>query len=484
MTDRRWLLALALLLAGCGGNDGNPAPPRLTAAADVPVRQSHVVVPVSLEIPALEARLNAEIPKSLYKIDRQESACVAGQRIGKTKVTPDIGCRIVGTVTRGPIRLSGEGKTLQLAMPITAEVSARNIGKIIKSETATGAAIVRADIKLDMTPDWRPLAKVSIDYDWTEKPGVELLGQRFTFAGKADDKLATVIAKLEADIPRHLQALHPRDRLEKAWASGFTSVELNKRNPPVWLRITPQQLSYGGYRVENGQIILALAVDVGTETFVGNRPADPTVTRLPALGKLPSGGGFAFEMPVVADYDQLEPVLAKALGKLAKKGLTLPELGAVKLEFGKVTMYATDAGKLAIGLQVDAAGSRGLVSTKGTVWLTGVPYNQPDSQRILVRDLTVTGTADSPSGRLLLAIAKAPAVQAEIATAVSHDFAGDFAKLMVKVDKALTDKRLGAFVLNAKIESVSNGNVQPLGQGLYMPVTVRGKGDLRFSPKI
>ncbi len=478
------VLLLMLLLAACDRDSGNPAPPRDTTPAAIPVQQSHVVVPVSVSIGDLEAKLNAEIPPELYTIDKQEKSCVKAQKIGKLKITPDIGCHIIGAVQRGPIRIHGDGETLRMVMPVDARVSARDIAGIIKSETATAAAEVHATIKLDLTPDWQPRAKVDIDYDWTEKPGIDFLGQRITFADKADAKLADVVARLERDIPRHLAELHPRTVLERAWASGFTSVELNRRNPPVWLRITPQRLSYGGYSVERGTILLRLAVTANTETFVGDRPTDPPATPLPPSGAVAGAGGFHFRMPVVADYQQLEPVLAKALGKLAKKGISLPEIGAVDVKFGKVTMYATGKGRMAIGLDVRASTPGQLLATHGTVWLTGIPYNIPGNQRVFVRDLTVTGTADTTAGRLLLAIATAPTVQAEIASAVSHDFVGDFGKLLIKIDKALTDKRVGAFVLNAKVTEVHNGVLVPVGQGIYLPVEVSGTGELRYSPLV
>lgn len=477
------ILLATLLLTSCGGNGGNPAPPRVTTPATVEVAQSNVIVPVIVPLGDLVRLINAELPVELYRIDKPNATCVPAQRIGSLKITPKLGCKMVGSVRRGPVRIAANGATLRLMLPLQAEVSARNIGGIIKSETATAAADVRADVQLDLSSDWQPRAKVTIDYAWTKKPGIELLGTRITFADKADARLAEVVARLERDIPRHLIALRPRAKLESAWASGFTSVSLNRERPPVWLRITPQQLHYGGYFVENNVIMLRLAVDARTETFVGVRPPDPVATPLPRAQPLADSDGFHFRMPVVADYDQLEPVLAKALGKLAKKGLDLPDIGRVKLDFGKVTIYATENGRLAIGIAVDAALPNRLVSTRGTVWFTGIPYNMPGSQKVMVRNLDVSGTAENASGRLLLAIATAPAVKAEIATALSHDFAGDYAKLRVKIDKALTQKQVGDFILDAKISEIANGSIVPLGQGLYMPVDVTGTGEVRFSPR-
>jgi hypothetical protein len=475
-------IALLLALAGCSRDGSNPAPPRVLVPTVIPVEQSSVVVPASVRLSDLEAKLNAAAPRELYAIDKQVDACIHAQRVGGVKITPDIGCHILGHVDRGHIRVFGDGAVLRLAMPVTATVTAKDIGKIV-SKTATAAAEVRATIKLDITPDWQPDARIAIDYDWTTEPGIDFLGHRISFADKADEKLRGVIDKLQRDLPRQLAELEPRKALEKAWASGFTAINLNRDNPPVWLRVTPQRLRYGGYRVDHGVVLLRLAVVANAETFVGDRPPDPAPVPLPRAEPVVHSDGFHFIMPVVADYAQLEPVLAKALGKLAAKGIVAPGLGAVDVTFGKVTMYATGNGRMAIGLGIRASAAGKWVATTGTVWLTGVPYNVPGSQRILVRDLRVDGSADSASGRLLLAIATAPAVQDAIATAVSHDFAGDFSKLLIKIETALSDKRVGSFVLNAHLATVANGTIRVLGQGLYLPLDVTGTGDLRFAPK-
>jgi hypothetical protein len=499
------LLAGLLLLAGCGGDSSTAAPPRLTDPAEVPVQTSRVVVPVSAELAELERLINAEVPKTLYAIDRQEKVCVPAARVTvclkherpckgdackavpckvgfqKGKVTPDLGCRVVGAVTRGPIRLTGSGKDIRLSMPVSASVTAKDVGKVI-SETATAEAETRAVIRLGMSPDWKPTAKVDIDYSWTEKPGIELLGQRFTFAGKADPELAKIIAKLEAKVPELLARLHTRDKLESAWGKAFTSVELNHRNPEVWLRLTPQQLGTGGYRVADGLLVLTLELQAKAETFVGPRPEDPVATPLPPATRIDGARGFRISAPVIADYAELEPVLEKALVKLGAKPIEVPAVGAVEVGFGRPTIYATQGGKLALGLELTASDAGGRFPTKGTVWLTGVPWNEPGSPVVRVRDLSVAGETDRIAGNLLLAVATSPAVIAEIEGALSQDFSGDLAKLKVKIDKALTDKRLGDFVLNARFTGIDYGVVQPIGQGVYLPVRITGTGDIRLEP--
>ena len=81
-----------------------------------------------------------------------------------------------------------------------------------------------------------------------------------------------------------------------------------------------------------------------------------------------------------------------------------------------------------------------------------------------------------------MAIAQTPEVRAVIAEALATNFARDFDKLIAKIHKALTDKRVGAFVLNARITETRNGVIHPLGQGAYLLVEAKGDAKLAWSP--
>lgn len=498
------LLALALL-AGCGRKQPE-APPRLADSSEVPVSVSRVTVPISAELSALEKLLEREIPSTLLTIDQQEKACVPSQRITvclkherpckgevcrnvpckvgvkQASITPSMSCRIVGEIRRGPIHLSGAGEQIHLRMPVSAEIAAKDVGHVL-SETATATAEVRAIIRMGMTPGWQPTARAEIDYSWTKKPGIELLGQRITFAGKADPHVQKLLARIERQLPQEIAKLQPRHRLEGLWKSAFTSLELNRRNPPVWMRLTPQQLDYGGYHIAGGRLVLNLELEAKAETFVGDRPPDPPPTPLPPSGTVQPMHGFRVTAPVIAAYSELEPVLHKALGKLETKGVTLPAIGPVMVRFGPPTIYATKAGRLALGLAIEASKPGGDYRTRGTVWLTGTPYNEPNSPLVKVRDLTIDASTDRTAADLLLRLANSPDVRVAIEDALAQNFARDIAKLQVKIDKALTDKRVGDFILNARLGDMHYGVVQALGQGAYLPVEVRGTGSLELSPR-
>ncbi len=486
-TRRALGAAILLALAGCA-RQPDPAPHRVDTPVRLPDAASTIVVPISARLSDLAAAIDDQVPRALWSIDRVERRCVPAQHVSvfgaKLKILPDLSCRIVGRVTRGAITLGGHGDALRLDLPVHAVVSAQNIGGILRQETATGDARVHADIHLSVRPDWTPVATMKISYDWTDAPGVTLFGKRISFTDKADARLAGVIAGLERDLPRELGKVGARDKVAAAWRQGFTSIMLNQDAPPVWLRLTPQQLGFGGYRVADGRLNLTASVLARTETFVGPRPADPVPTPLPALVRRVDSPALAFQMPVLADYRQLEPVLARALGRLARKGIVIPRLGPVDARFGTVTMYATDGGRLAVGVQVRATLQSGLFgATSGEVWLTGLPYNAPNSERIEIRDLTLTGSTDSHSVNLLLALFQTPALLDTIRNALTQDFAKDYDRILGSARGAIAERRQGDFVLAATITRVDHGRVVPTGSGLFLPLQANGTAAITYRPR-
>lgn len=479
-------VAALLALSACGRQEA-PAPKRVTTPPAIPRTASTIVVPIEARLTDVARGLNQAVPVRLWSIDEHRDKCVPAQKVRlfgrERRVTPALGCRLVGEVTRGAMSLSGSGDRLIVTLPVRARISARDIGGMA-SETATGTAMVRAVVRLDMQRDWTPKARLQIGYDWREPPGVDLLGQRITFTDKADRKLAGVVAKLERTLPAELKRLDVRRQVEQAWGQAFTSILLNRDNPPVWMRVTPQAVGYDGYRVSGGTLRLVATARVLTETFVGQRPADPAKTPLPPLERRPATPGFSFATPVLADYAQIEPVLLRALVKLNARGIDVPRIGRVEATFGKVTMFATEGGRIAVGVDVDAkAPNSPIESARGRVWLTAMPYNEPDSEVVEFRDLSAVTHTDKPQVDILAGLFATPAVLGTISRSLTQNFADDYARVLISAKQAIAAKRLGDIVLAARIDRVTHGRITPTGAGLYLPVQASGTATISYRPR-
>ncbi len=194
--------------------------------------------------------------------------------------------------------------------------------------------------------------------------------------------------------------------------------------------------------------------------------------------------GLRFHIPVLADYAQLEPVLLRALRKLDAKGITIKDVGRLKVDFRNVTIYPTLNGRIAVGVdaKADVLGNR-LDGTSGEVWLTGIPYNDDNSRLVRVRDLKMTSRTDRQAVDLLIRLFAEEAVLEEIRAGLTTDFTKDYDKVMKAAQKAIASRREGDFILSARIRNVSHGSVVPTAQGLFLPVSVVGDGRIVFAPQ-
>jgi hypothetical protein len=481
-------VASLLLLVACKQDSAPvPAPPRATDPVPVPAGASLVAVPVTADASLLRRMVEREVPKTLWQIDQRFERCVPPQRVKvlgqKVKLAPKIGCRVVGQVTRGAITLRGEGAEIVADMPLRAVVQARDVGGIIKHETATGSAKAQARIRLTLAPDWSPRGTVKLRYNWTREPGIDFLGQRIEFTKPADKALAPVIARLERELPRELAKLRLRPQVADLWQSGFTVLPLNEKNPPVWMRLTPLKVHYGGYSFRGDAITLNLGLEATTETFVGDRPEAPGPGPLPA----PVGGlqerGLDFFLPVIAQYDELEPVILRALQKRQARPFTLPALGEVMAEFSGVEVYATEGQRIAVGIDLAARQvSAPDKVTRGKVWLTATPVTEPGSAQVKFANVEVRGKTDTVGGTMLIKVAEQFSFSDTIAGALEQNFSGDLADLQGKIRRALAEKREGPLLIRTEIDRFETGKITAYGQGLFMPVRATGRADLRYIP--
>lgn len=481
-------ILFAATLSGCDpAKGGDEAPPRSTDTAPTPSQRTLIAVPINANIAPLKAELERAVPRTLWTINRREKACVPPQRVKvfgkKVKVTPAIPCTIVGQVARGALRLRGEGNEIVVDMPINARISARDVGGVLKGETATGSAMAHARIRVDMASDWRLQGKARITYGWTKAPGIDFLGKRITFTDEADAKLKPVIASVEREVNREIGKINLRAQAADIWRQSFAVIELNHDNPPVWMRVTPQRILYGGYRLNGQRIDLNLGIEGVTETFVADRPEAPKPTPLPKLVRETPRPHLDVRVPVIADYAPLQPVIDRALAKRATRPFVLPKLGPMQVAFGKSTVYGTTGGKIAVGVDVDARlEARSGKPTHGRIWMTALPVNAPESAEVRFSELAINGDTDGIGGDLLVLLGQSPEFAPLIADALTQNFTRDLEELQGKIRRAVDQRREGAFVIRTRIDGFETGEIKAYGNGLYLPVRMTGSASVDYRP--
>nr|WP_232314833.1 DUF4403 family protein [Sphingopyxis sp. QXT-31] len=316
-----------------------------------------------------------------------------------------------------------------------------------------------------------------------QSAGHRFPGKRITFTDEADAKLKPVVAGVEREVNREIAKLDIRKQAAEVWRQSFTTLELNRENPPVWMRVTPQRILYGGYRLNGQKLNLNLGIEGVTETFVSDRPADPAPTPLPRLVREAPKPHLDIRVPVIADYAQLQPVVDRALTKRAARPFVLPELGAMDVAFGKSTIYGAPGGRIAVGVDVEARlASRKGEPTRGRIWMTAIPRNKAGSAEVHFTDMVINGDSDGVGGDLLILLGQSPGFAPLIADALTQNFAGDLEKLQGQIKRAVDQRREGAFVIRTKIDGFAIGEIKAYGNGLYLPVQMTGGAAVDYRP--
>ena len=461
-----------------------PVPPRANAAPEYEIEQSTVVTSLSIPIEEIRRGLERDLPRTLVEIDQRVEECIPRETVrvfgAKLFTTPRLGCNLVGEVRRGSIVLEGSERTLSATMPVTAEIEVRDIGDVIKRETATATAIIEMRSTLGVSRKWQLQPDIRIGYRWFEEPKIIFAGQQIKLTKFADPEFAKVLRSVEQELEAQIRRVDIRSEIAGAWGSGFETISVNRENPPVWLRLTPKQAGISDLRIVGSQVTTDLMLQSDLEVFVGEEPEKPTATVLgPNIGIL-RGRGFEVTVPVLADYKEIEPIILRALRRLADRGIQVEELGELKVDFEEVTLYATDNGRLAVGVEAEVAPVGNITGriwgrSRGKVWLTADPVTEPGSEVVSVTNLEIFGDMDNNVGDLLVRVIQSENVTAQIQRELVEDFTKDYDEVIGKTRNGVRSVRLGGFDLSFTISAIEHGEIRATGKGLFMPVSAYGE---------
>lgn len=470
--------------------DNHSAPRRTRDALAIQPQSSSLVVPVVLSLDDVQRRLNQELPALLASIDENRDSCVPAVW-GKTKwpfhiklkLTPAIDCHLKGQAVRGPITLSGSGQDLVLSMPVAASLTARGRGEIGRriQETANGAINATAFVRADIDSNWTPSATIRADYAWTNRIGVDILGFRITFADKVDPKLREMIDGLQKRIPDLLAKLAIKDQAAKAWSKAFATLQVSK-NPDVWVNFTPEAIGYNGYTIAGRELRFAILAEGRTDTFLGQKPASPVATTLPAMQRDLPQPGLSIVVPVSADYASLAEAARSALNVGKPQVFDIRGRGAVKATFKDVVIHQTEGRRLAIGVTLDTDASVGflnLTKASGTVWFVADVKVDNQSKKAKIDRLTVHSRTDSAATDLLASIVNLPMVHQALARSLSYDFSEKYKIAIKEAEKGLNRQLEADLRLAGKIDDLQVDSITAGPDALVANVAIKGRVEIR-----
>lgn len=188
-------------------------------------------------------------------------------------------------------------------------------------------------------------------------------------------------------------SLDVRKEVERLW-NEISSVHRISETPPVWLRITPQKVTFPGFQYTSEAIDSGLTLDLETHVFIQDAAPEVVKSTLPELTVGgPISDDFELSVPIEVSY----AVLNQQLGaQLPKQPVKLPANASVSIKSAEIKPCGDG-----ILLAVEFEAKRGRISASGRLYIVGVPLFDAGKSELRVEQLEFSAETKS----LLLKVA-------------------------------------------------------------------------------
>lgn len=314
--NRRALLLLVPLLAGCSAGTPPSTPPTVSPTSRIPRTEegrASFFFPIDIPLAGVRRTIEESLPPRMSDERQQELA--EGLREDFYRYA----------IERGPVEVGFAGERITFAIPIrgTLTVGGRlrpvPLGRGLPvQETVDFSGWVRGTASPSITPDWQPDPRptAQLDLGRAELRVLDVFSVRVVsfLEGRLNpilnQELRQAAARLVAD-------LGLRRKAETAWRD----LHVTRRAVPgenVWIRFQPTGLSLAPVAGGADGLHTGLGISGRISLTVGAAPTEPLPRTPPApLPRLvlngPRSGGFEMEVPVAASPEELSRVAGRAL---------------------------------------------------------------------------------------------------------------------------------------------------------------------------
>ncbi|TFI57552.1 DUF4403 family protein [Sphingomonas parva] len=487
----RLLMVQVLLVTGCSREGSTAAPPRDYSPVEIAERQSTIVVPVSTSLARVEERLNQAIPSRLFSLDQSFDACLPAQytqlcigvtsggvcrgRSVKIQITPPIGCQIAGHIDREHIQLSGGGSVINLSVPVSLTADVRGKGPVgrLVAEDVTGSVTITGSIIPTIDRTWAPRAELSLDVEWRNRIGIDVLGQRITLARSVDPMIDKALQRVAAEAPDALRSLRLAQRMQRVWTQLGQPIRLSQE-PSSWFRLTPAEVGYSGLHVSDGRASTTITISGRTATFLGGEPPATDPGALPPLARSSASPGFRLFLPILANYSVISAAAEDALRAGKAQVLDIPVLGKCTVTFGKVEIYQTRNRNLAIGITLSLSNDRDWRDLRGTIWLTARPTFDSKSRTLGVDRMRVSADTNSPVADQLVRVINFPPLNELIRSSLRYDLTSAWAQALSQATAALNRDLGHGIRMRGTIERARLTETSSAPRGYYLGLEAEG----------
>jgi hypothetical protein len=326
-------------------------------------------LPIEMPVSELETQINAQLKGLIYEDDSYEDN--GGDNL-KAKVWKI-----------NPIRVVAKDSTFLFEVPLKIWVSAgynvSPLGISLSGYKDTEFSIrIRLISKIGISPNWQLNSDTYVDsYDWISEPNVKVAGIRIPVKSMVSRLLNHNFEKITQAIDKQVNSgIEIKKYVEAAWNLARQPVLLS-REFDTWLVVTPTAIVMTPLMVSNNILRSSIGMKGYTQTITSAvKPAVKPAPKLPDLqitDKVTSD--FRIGLISLISYED-----AARMATARFSGQKYSFLGGkYNIQVTSIEMYGQNE-RLII-----KAGLSGSVT--GSIFLKGIPYYDPQTQKLSLKDL-------------------------------------------------------------------------------------------------
>ncbi len=363
------ILFFVLAITGCKSRFLATAPASAYKDPVDKIREiSTLSVPVEVSMLELENQLNLKIGKLIYE-DKD--------------LNDNGGDNLTLLVTkRLPIKLNMSGQVIGITVPVkiksTFGYKIEKFGvKLEKFEDTEFDIDVHFSTRISLNPDWTLTTKTSANgFDWVKKPSLKIIGFEIPIAPIVESIVDEQQPEIARIIDKELKAnLNLKQEVTTAWNLIQDPFLVNEEFE-TWLRVVPSVIEATQPTAKGGMARIGVGIKGYTESMIGQKPIVQQKIPLPAL-QLGNLSNEQFQIALNAE-------------------VTFPKARSMALQQMKDEVYEFNNGKYKIKVEdLDVYGQNEFVvigtvlsgSLNGKVYFKGIPWYDPSSKKIKVKNL-------------------------------------------------------------------------------------------------
>jgi len=426
--------------------------PTLQALPPLPaIRQSSVVVPVSIPLTAIRDLVDRTAPRNFAgKADNPMPQLVQNADIAwsvtrgavTVKGAPEqvtVTAPLTGTLAaRGSLSTSAQNKVGDTLGKLFGDKVAKQVGVNIKSFNANGEikGMIAISARPKVLPDWHVDPNLSAQVILSDS-NVAVGGARINVPAQVkpviDKAVNDQVANLQQTI-RNDGALERSARRE--WARICRSIPLQGAGVPngFWLELRPTKALAAQPQIDAATV--ALTLGIVADSRITTAPTKPECPFPPSLEMVaPNSSGVKVAVPIDIPFQELDRVIEPQF-----VGRTFPESGGAAAVTVKRVNVAASGDRLLISMLVDAKEKKSLFGFGGeaTLHIWGRPVLNQEDQTLRLSDMQLAVESEAAFGLLgEAARAAVPYLQKAIAERAVID---------LKPESLNVQRRIGAVI--------------------------------------